>query len=296
MASLFDSHAISAAIGAATRQAFRLADQTATSGGCINQTYRICGDDGRQFFLKLNEANRLAGFTAEAAGLSEIAATRTVRVPQAVAHGVAGAHSFLVLEHLDLCERGDETLLGEQLAALHRVRAPRFGFSQDNFIGSTPQPNAWTDDWLTFWREQRLGFQLALAAHNGFGGRLQQYGAQLMDSLEEFFVGHRPAASLLHGDLWGGNHAFLADGTPVIFDPAPYYGDREADLAMTELFGGFGADFHAAYRAAYPLDEGYALRRDLYNLYHILNHANLFGGSYVRQAEQTAQRLLSELG
>jgi fructosamine-3-kinase len=142
MAALFDSHAISAAIGAATRQAFRLADQTATGGGCINQAYRIRGDDGRQFFLKLNEANKLAGFTAEAAGLSELAATRTVRVPQAVAHGVAGAHSFLVLEHLDLSERGDAALLGEQLAALHHVHSPRFGFAQDNFIGTTAQLNA----------------------------------------------------------------------------------------------------------------------------------------------------------
>jgi fructosamine-3-kinase len=296
MAFAFDSTAVSAAIGAATRQDFRLAEQTATGGGCINQAYRIRGDDDRQFFLKLNAANRLAGFTSEAAGISEIAATRTICVPQPIAHGIAGAHAFLVLEYLDLNERGDAAMLGEQLAALHRCQAKQFGFSQDNFIGSTPQPNAWTDDWLTFWRERRLGFQLALAARNGFGGRLQQYGAQLMDRLEGFFVGHRPAASLLHGDLWGGNHAFLADGTPVIFDPAPYYGDREADLAMTELFGGFGADFHAAYRAAYPLDEGYAARRDLYNLYHILNHANLFGGSYPRQAEQMMQRLLSELG
>ncbi len=292
---MFNSQSISTAIGSATGHPFQITNHAPSSGGCINQSYRIRGDDGRQFFLKLNTVDRLAMFAAEAAGLSEIAATRTVRVPQPIAQGIAGAHAFLVLEYLDLSGRGDEALLGEQLAALHRCQAKQFGFSQDSFIGSTLQPNVWTDDWLTFWREQRLGVQLALAARNGLSVRLQQYGTQLMERLEEFFVDHRPAASLLHGDLWGGNHAFLADGTPVTFDPAPHYGAREADLAMTELFGGFGTDFHAAYRAAYPLDDGYPARRDLYNLYHILNHANLFGGGYARQAEQMMQRLLSEI-
>ncbi len=123
--------------------------------------------------------------------------------------------------------------------------------------------------------------------------QLQRLGEKLMDTLPAFFAGYTPQPSLLHGDLWSGNHAFLADGTPVIFDPAAYYGDRECDLAMTELFGGYSAEFYAAYRAAYPLDAGYATRRDLYNLYHILNHANLFGGGYTRQAEQMMQRLLA---
>ncbi len=182
--------------------------------------------------------------------------------------------------------------LGEQLAALHRCEAKRFGFASDNFIGTTPQPNSWTEDWVTFWREHRLGFQLRLADQNGYGGQLQRFGEKLMEALPAFFAGYTPQPSLLHGDLWSGNHAFLADGTPTIFDPAAYYGDRECDLAMTELFGGYPADFHAAYRAAYPLDAGYVTRRELYNLYHILNHANLFGGDYARQAEQMMQRLL----
>ena len=116
-----------------------------------------------------------------------------------------------------------------------------------------------------------------------------------MDALPGFFDVYTPQPALLHGDLWSGNHAFLADGTPTLFDPAAYYGDRECDLAMTELFGGYSADFYAAYRAAYPLDAGYAMRRELYNLYHILNHANLFGGGYARQAEQTMQRLLANI-
>ncbi len=349
-----DWAAISAAIGSATRQPFHLIGHEATGGGCINQAYRIRGQDGRQFFVKLNEARHLptrstwlrTGFVAEAAGLNEIAATQTIRVPKPITQGSSDAHGFLVLEYLELVPRGDAKRLGEQLAALHRYslekanqntnnptaiispppcrgraregvetllsrrstpiltfplqggrnnRAPsQFGFSQDNFIGTTPQPNAWANDWITFWREQRLGFQLQLAEQNGYGGKLQTLGEKLLGALPLFFTGYTPQPSLLHGDLWGGNHAFLADGTPVVFDPAPYYGDRECDIAMTELFGGYPTDFYAAYRAAYPLDVGYATRRDLYNLYHILNHANLFGGGYAKQAEQMMQSLLAE--
>ncbi len=198
-----------------------------------------------------------------------------------------------MLEHLGLSSRGDAKLLGAQLATLHRCSAKQFGFAQDNFIGTTVQPNTWTDDWITFWREQRLGFQLQLAAQNGYGGELQKSGMLLLDALPAFFADYTPQPSLLHGDLWGGNHAYLADGTPAIFDSATYYGDRECDLAMTELFGGYPADFYVAYRTAWPLDKGYEIRRDLYNLYQILNHANLFGGGYVRQAEQMIRKLLS---
>lgn len=289
-----DWAAISAAIGSTTRHPFHLIEHEATGGGCLNQAYRIRGQDGRQFFVKLNEVRHLPMFIAEAAGLNEIAATQTIRVPQPVSHGSAGAQSFLVLEYLELAPRGDAKLFGEQLAALHRCTSKRFGFSQDNFIGTTPQPNAWANDWITFWREQRLGFQLQLAEQNGYGGKLQTLGEKLLGALPLFFTGYTPQSSLLHGDLWGGNHAFLADGAPVIFDPAPYYGDRECDIAMTELFGGYPADFYAAYRTAYPLDTGYAMRRNLYNLYHILNHANLFGGGYAKQAEQMMQGLLAE--
>jgi len=297
---------IAAAISTATQQSFQLANPSpdkgrlggveALSGGCINQTYRIHGQDHRQFFVKLNTTARHAMFVAEVTGLNAIVATKTVRAPQPIAHGSADAHSFLVLEHLDLSSHGNAKLFGEQLAALHRCIGISFGFAHDNFIGTTPQPNTWTNDWVTFWREQRLGFQLRLAAQNGYGSQLQDIGEKLLDALPAFFGNYSPQPSLLHGDLWGGNHAYLADGTPTIFDPASYYGDRECDLAMTELFGGFGADFYAAYRSVYPLDAGYATRRDLYNLYHILNHANLFGGGYARQAEQVIQKLLAAAG
>ena len=286
---------VASAISNTTLRPFEVRGTTPVGGGSINESYRLEGTDGTRYFLKLNDSRHLAMFAAEAAGLKAIAATNTIRVPLPITHGSAGAQSYLVLEHLELSSRGDAKLLGEQLASLHRCAGVNFGFSEDNFIGTTPQPNAWKDKWVDFWREQRLGFQLKLAAQNGYGGRLQRQCEKLMDSLPAFFASYSPQPSLLHGDLWSGNHAFLADGTPTAFDPAAYYGDRECDLAMTELFGGYGTDFYAAYRATYPLDPGYATRRELYNLYHILNHANLFGGGYARQAEQMAERLLTTL-
>jgi fructosamine-3-kinase len=288
--------AISAAIGKATDSPFDLARAVPLGGGDINSAYRLEGKDGTRYFAKLNDADMLAMFAAESAGLMELAATRTVRVPQPVTHGACEPVSFLILEYLDLGGKTNARQLGEQLAALHRATAPEFGFAIDNTIGSTPQPNGWMADWISFWRERRLGFQLRLASKNGYGGKLHDLGERLLETLPVFFRGYAPQPSLLHGDLWGGNHACLRDGTPVIFDPAPYYGDREADIAMTELFGGFDAEFYSAYRAAWPLDAGYAARKTLYNLYHILNHANLFGGGYARQAEGMMQRVLSEAG
>ncbi len=284
--------AIAAAIGSATQSRFQIAHAAPVSGGCINQALHIESRDGAHYFVKLNSADKLPMFEAEQAGLTAISATQTVRVPRPIIHGADGKHAFLVLEYLDLHSNGNERLLGEQLAALHRTSAPRFGFTQDNTLGDTPQQNSWASDWTTFWGEHRLSFQLGLAARNGYSGSLQILGRRLLEKLPELLDGHNPAPSLLHGDLWGGNHAYTNDNAPVLFDPAPYYGDREADLAMTELFGGFGSEFYAAYRAAWPLDARYATRKILYNLYHVLNHANLFGGGYVQQAESMMQRLL----
>lgn len=283
---------VASAISDATQSPFLLGNATPVGGGDINESYCLEGRDGRRYFVKLNDARHAGMFAAEAAGLHAIAATRTLRVPAMLAHGVAEDRSYLILEYLPLRGRGDARQLGLQLAALHRCTAPQFGWAQPNFIGTTPQPNDWCDDWITFWREQRLGYQLRLADRNGQGRQLQALGADLMDALPAFFDGYSPLPSLLHGDLWGGNHAFLDDGTPIVFDPAAYYGDRECDIAMTELFGGYGPEFYTAYRSAYPLDAGYEQRRELYNLYHILNHANLFGGSYAQQAERLMQRLL----
>ncbi|MEK7759057.1 MAG: fructosamine kinase family protein [Pseudomonadota bacterium] len=287
--------AIAHAIFAASGEVFRSENRNSVGGGCINTTEVLEGG-GRRYFVKRNDAAHLGMFEAESAGLTEITNSKSVRVPQPICLGTHDSQAFLVLEYLDIgYSAGTGELLGRQLAAMHRTTHARFGWRRNNTIGSTPQINTEEHDWVKFYREHRLHFQLELAGEKGHGGNLLRSGEQLLEKLPAFFAGYQPLPSLLHGDLWGGNHATLRDGTPVIFDPAVYYGDREADLAMTELFGGFGSGFHAAYREAWPLDPGYRVRRDLYNLYHVLNHLNLFGGSYRRQAEQLIDRLLSEL-
>ena len=286
--------AVARAIARATGTAFLLEDRTSVAGGCINNTEVLSGQ-GRRYFVKFNDAARLAMFEAEAQGLAEIAQSNSVRVPQPICCGTHDKQSYLVLEYLDIgsSTTASDELLGRQLAGMHRCTHQQFGWRRDNTIGSTTQINTQKTDWITFYREHRLRFQLELAVENGYTS-LQQEAEELLDKLPAFFADYRPRPSLLHGDLWGGNHAALCDATPVIFDPAPYYGDREADLAMTELFGGFGARFHAAYRETWPLDDGYRVRKDLYNLYHVLNHLNLFGGGYRGQAQDLIERLISE--
>lgn len=275
---------------------FKIKDTRTISGGCINQTYCI-GDGAQHYFVKLNSPGNLAMFEAEAAGLMEIHQSRTVRVPLPVCYGNNNHAAWLVLEYLDLNTgtRGKASDLGIQLAAMHRTAAKQFGWVRDNTIGQTPQINTASSDWINFWKMHRLGYQLDLAKTNGFNGKLQKLGEQLLIDLDKFFSGVTPYPSLLHGDLWSGNYAYDGSGNPVLFDPAAYYGDREADIAMTELFGGFPVDFYSAYRYDYPLDSGYNVRKVAYNLYHILNHLNLFGGSYRPQAEQMMDRLLSEI-
>lgn len=285
---------LSAAISHASGAAFTVTDSQAIHGGDISQAFKL-SDGQRCFFVKLRPASGYGLFETEAAGLAELAAAEAVRVPAVLCHGVAANQAYLVLEYLDLSGHGDAAKLGRQLAQQHRVTAPRFGWTRDNWIGATPQPNGWRDDWIAFWREHRLGFQLQQAAAHGYGGALQRDGETLMSHLPVLFEGYVPQPALLHGDLWGGNHGFLKEGAPVIFDPAVYFGDRECDLAMSELFGGFAPAFHAAYREAWPLDAGYAVRKTLYNLYHILNHANLFGGSYAAQAARMAAQLLAHI-
>lgn len=286
--------AIKQAISDATGVRFTPLSQQSVSGGCINQSY-LLADGQRQFFVKLNGAKRLPMFEAETAGLQQILASKTVRAPQPLCHGLAYDQAFLAMEYLELRSRGDAAALGQQLAQMHRPPQAYFGGPRDNTLGSTPQPNTQTATWIEFVRDKRIGYQLRLAAQNGYGGTLQTQGEKLLAGLDQFFTDYQPQASLLHGDLWGGNHGYLAEGTPVIFDPAVYYGDRETDLAMTELFGGFAPAFYAAYQEAWPLDVGYGERKTLYNLYHVLNHANLFGGGYAAQAHQMIAQLNAEL-
>ena len=194
-------------------------------------------------------------------------------------------NACLVLEwlQLDHARVAEARVLGQRLAAVHQCAASTFGWFRDNFIGTTPQPNPKCDNWAKFFIESRIGFQLDLAFRNGFESELREPASNLPRVLEHILCDHRPSASLLHGDLWGGNWA-VCRGEPVIFDPAVYYGDRETDLAMTRLFGGFSEEFYAAYEAAWPLPEGHAARLPVNQLYHVLNHLNLFGGAYLGRA------------
>jgi fructosamine-3-kinase len=291
-----DWGAVAASLEAASGAAFPVTVCEPVPGGCINRGYML-GSGRRRVFVKTNTPERLDMFEAEADGLRAIRATGSVRAPEPLCTGRDATRSWLALECLELtsCGTAGMAALGRGLAAMHRSLGARFGWHRDNTIGATPQLNPPADDWIEFWREHRLGYQLALAARGGHTGALQRRGEQLLQRMGELFAGYRPPPSLLHGDLWGGNAACTAANAPVIFDPACYHGDREADLAMTELFGGFTASFYAAYREAWPLDAGYAARRDLYNLYHVLNHLNLFGGGYRSQAEALIDRLLAEL-
>ena len=255
-----------------------------------------------RYFVKSATGPYASTLEAEADGLVALRSTGTIRVPEVVARLASGDTSILVLEWLDVRAARKGAALGEALAALHRAIPPRgpdgerYGWMHDNWIGGTRQLNRWTDDWCTFFRAQRLAPQLALASRDGGGGRLAHDGERLLVKLPALLRERDPTPTLLHGDLWSGNAATLADGGPVIFDPAVYVGDREADLAMTELFGGFDPDFYAAYNNAWPLEPDYAFRRDVYNLYHVLNHLNLFGGSYRMQAESLVARLLAFTG
>jgi fructosamine-3-kinase len=234
-----------------------------------------------QGFLKEGAPARADAFAAEADGLDAL--RPHIRVPRVLERGLRNGKAFILLEPLDL-RPGDYAALGRALATLHHQSGPRFGWARDNYIGLSPQQNGWCDDWLEFWVTRRMEPQISWAREKGFDVSMPP-----MRLLEK----HKPQPALLHGDLWSGNAGFTAAG-PVIFDPAVYYGDRETDLAMTELFGGFPRAFYRAYDEAFPLEPGYEKRKHLYNLYHLLNHLNIFGGGYLGQVKQTL-RLLAGL-
>ena len=263
------------------------------AGGSINQAFYV-PTEREPLFLKINRASALSMFESEAEGLEALRAAAAVTVPDAVDVGCAGQVSYLALSWIELSGKtaAGERALGAALAQQHRATAETFGWHRDNTIGATPQRNTRTASWLGFLRKERLGFQLQLAAERGLPERQLDQGRALLERLDWFFARYEPAPSLLHGDLWSGNWGCDAVGTPYIFDPAVYYGDREADLAMTRLFGGFGNAFYSAYQSEWPLDAGWEARVDLYNLYHLLNHFNLFGSAYLGQTADNIARLL----
>ena len=306
-------------------QGERLQAMAPVGGGCIHRAWCLQLADGRRLFAKTNRASLLPVLAAEAEGLSALGEAAQAATALQTDDALTGAPPPTVPTPLQLAELEGEALLllswleleqqpaaggadlawhqlGAGLAALHRASLSnhdgRFGWERDNFIGSGPQPNGWQTDWGPFFSEQRLGAQLRWAARTGH--RLN--GAEvLLEQVPHWLASHQAEACLVHGDLWCGNAALLrgqgggSTSGGALFDPAVYRGDREVDLAMAQLFGGFPAAFFAGYTATWPLPAGHAQRVDLYNLYHLLNHANLFGGGYWRQAEQCMQRCLQTL-
>lgn len=256
---------------------------TPVQGGDICRSYRLYDKQERHvFFVKTQQQEFLDVFKCEYNNLVEIANSNTILSPKTIAYGKDNNTSFLILEYLNFSNENNDALLGKQLARLHRNTHSQFGFFENNFIGTTPQHNQYSNNWAEFWIEQRLQTQLQLAYKNGFAEQLQATEKLLIESCARLLEVHKPSPSLVHGDLWGGNKAFLSKDKPVIFDPACYYGDREVDIAMTQLFGGFNKAFYSAYNQEWPLGSNYQQRAILYNLYHQLNHLNLFGSIYLQ--------------
>ncbi|YAF93909.1 MAG: fructosamine kinase family protein [Nodularia sp. CChRGM 3473] len=286
-------------ISQVTGDKFQSQQRNSVSGGCINQGYAV-SDSQQTYFVKLNQASQVAMFAAEALGLEEMLATASIRVPKPICWGAAGNSSYIVLEWLEMGGGASTTLgnhnnkswheMGRKLATMHKATSSQgFGWKIHNTIGSTPQINTWTADWTEFYAKHRLDYQFQLARQRGGNFPKQD---QLLAIIPELFAEHQVQPSLVHGDLWGGNAGFTTAGEPVIFDPATYFGDREVDIAMTELFGGFPAGFYQGYHEVLALDAGYEQRKTLYNLYHILNHFNLFGGGYASQANRMIDQIL----
>lgn len=292
------SQKISQTIG----QNFEITQRRSISGGCINQGYSL-SDGNLTYFVKLNQATKVEMFAAEAQGLQEILATNTIKVPSPLCWGTTQNNSYLVMEWLEFNDgnSGSWEMMGQNLAKMHKVKvSEQFGWGFNNTIGSTPQINTLTANWADFFAEFRIGYQLKLAQRRGFmipplpplnkGGDIHAF----ITIIREILSDHNPQPSLVHGDLWSGNAAITEEGEPVILDPATYYGDREVDLAMTELFGGFPSAFYRGYNQEWPLDQGYQQRKTIYNLYHILNHFNLFGGGYGHQAIETIKQIVND--
>ena len=292
---------LDAAITALFGDSVRAAGRRPVYGGDINRSYLLSLSDGSTLFMKCNTARNLPFFTAEAQGLAALRETGAIGVPEVLALGTDQAQeiSFLLMEYLESAPRVNEywEVFGRELAALHRADCSKsasadgglpFGFAADNYIGASPQRNTPTADWLTFFRDRRLLPQIK-TAEKYFDPEARRQCERLLDRLDSRLP-EPDFPSLIHGDLWSGNAISGPDGKVWIIDPAAYVGHFEAELAMTELFGRFPAAFYQAYREVNPIDSGYRDRRDLYNLYHLLNHLNLFGGSYLSSVRQILDR------
>ena len=262
------------------------------SGGDICDSFKVETNSRLvTYFAKCCSVTQADMLRTELSNLQLLRRAAAICTPEPLAQMNSGRTAALLMSYLPLGGTGSEFELGQQLAALHRHDDVCFGLDFDNYIGRTRQQNRRSSSWSDFWWQCRLHPQLQMAGENGFARSLAALEIPLKDACYGLLESHQPPASLLHGDLWSGNKGYLADGTPVIFDPACYYGDRETDIAFTEVFGGFGPEFYRGYHQAWPLDSGYQHRKILYNLYHLLNHLNLFGGSYLSGCLQLIAQL-----
>lgn len=280
------ANSIAAGIGTATGRPFPLEAVAAVGSGSTGTAFALAGG-GRRYFVKSHANPDL--LAAEADGLAALARCPEIVVPKVIALGREDGMGWLALSWLDL-GGGDDEALGQAVAALHGIGGEAFGWHRDNYLGATPQRNTPDDDWPRFFARCRLGPQLDRVEAKGFGA-LADGGRRLADRLPDLLAGAAPLPSLVHGDLWRGNVGFVA-GRPALFDPAVHFGDPEGDLAMADLFGSFGAGFFAAYRSRRPAPVDAAIRRNLHQLYHLLNHVNLFGAAYA----DTARRCLTRIG
>lgn len=267
-----------------TGEPAKIVSSSHVSGGCINRAETIQLKDGRKFFVKSNSNCHDDMFECEAEGLAVIAATNSVSVPCVVGVGMSGRTKFLVLEMIESSRKQKSFFecMGRQLAEMHRNgNSQKFGFDHDNYIGSTPQVNSWNRDWCDFWRRQRFEYQFTLARKNGYAdGQFNSKAERLLNRLDQLSITGEPPA-LIHGDLWSGNYMVGKDGQPVLIDPAAYFGHREAEFGMITLFGGFSRTFYESYEEVWPFESGADDRIEIYRLYHLLNHLNLFGSSYL---------------
>lgn len=254
------------------------------SGGCIADAFQIVLDDGTALFLKIGGGQH-NGIEAESKGLEALRATNTIAIPKVIAAESRDSGGILILEWIQQCPPRSDfwPRFGQQLAQLHLANQTidQFGFSQDNLIGTTKQPNRWASHWPEFFAEFRLAFQADLALEQGLIDTTQRNDLdRLIDKLPDLLASNNLRPALLHGDLWNGNFLCDTNQTPVIFDPAVYYGHHECEFGMTTLFGGFDSTFYEAYHSVIPKDDGTTQRVEIYQLYHLLNHLNLFGQSY----------------
>jgi fructosamine-3-kinase len=270
---------------------FTIKHKQPVSGGDINLSFWL-SDYHHNYFVKLNDKSHLNHFESEAYALTQIKQLKQISCPDVIATGTTLDKSFLILNYIsfDNATTNSWFTFGQQLAQMHQNSSHgQFGWQHDNYIGDTLQPNEWQSNWRTFFSEQRIGWQLQLLAEKSLKlGNIEH----IVDVCHDALLHHTVTPSLVHGDLWLGNFGFQGQES-YIFDPASYYGDREVDIAMTELFGRLPFEFYQGYQAVYPLSTSYEQRKLVYNFYHILNHANLFGGIYIEQSKASLARIMA---